>query len=68
MVSLGIILLVIGAVVAIACHFGRVGVGIRIGLGVALLGGVLILIGYLLPAIPQIGSDDPHAAATLIDA
>lgn len=51
MVSLGIILLVIGAVGAIACHFGRVPVGIRIGLGVALLGGVLILLGYLLPAL-----------------
>lgn len=65
MVELGIILLVIGAVAAIACHFGRIPVGIRIGLGVALLGGVLILIGYLLPALHDVDGPGDHAAAAV---
>jgi hypothetical protein len=51
MVELGIILLVLGAVGAIACHFARIPVGIKIGLGTAVLGGALILLGYLLPAL-----------------
>lgn len=61
MVELGILLLVIGAVGAIICHFARVPVGIRIGLGVAVLGGVLILLGYLLPALSGV-----HTATALL--
>jgi len=62
MVSLGIILLIIGAVVAIACHFATVPVGVRIGLGVAVLGGILILLGYLLPSLGHVGDgvDEPN--------
>jgi hypothetical protein len=60
MIELGIILLVLGAIVAIACHFATVPVGVRIGLGVAVLGGVLILLGYLLPALGGVDTYDDH--------
>lgn len=58
MIELGIILLVLGAIVAIACHFATVPVGVRIGLGVAVLGGVLVLLGYLLPALGGLNTGD----------
>lgn len=57
MISLGIILLVVGAICAIACHFGNVPIGMKIGLGVAILGGALIIIGYLLPVLGGLGND-----------
>lgn len=57
MVSLGIILLVVGAICAIGCHFANVPVGMKIGLGVAILGGALIIIGYLLPLLGGLGDD-----------
>jgi hypothetical protein len=60
MIELGIILLVLGAIVAIACHFATVPVGVRIGLGVAVLGGVLVLLGYLLPALGGVDTHDDH--------
>lgn len=62
MVSLGIILLIIGAVCAIGCHFANVPVGMKIGLGVAILGGALIIIGYLLPLLGGLGdgADEPN--------
>lgn len=60
MIELGIVLLVLGALAAVACHFARVPVGVRIGLGVALLGGVLILLGYLLPALGGLDTHDDN--------
>lgn len=57
MVSLGIILLIVGAICAIGCHFANVPIGMKIGLGVAILGGALIIIGYLLPLLGGLGDD-----------
>lgn len=69
MIELGIILLILGAVGAIICHFASVPVGIRIGLGTAILGGALILIGYLVPLLTggvDTDNDGVRAAAVSI--
>lgn len=55
MISLGIILLVLGALGAIVASLIHNGIAVRVGLGVAALGAVLILLGYLLPALTPVG-------------
>lgn len=64
MLELGLILLIFGALGAIVCHFARIPVGVRIGLGVTLLGGVLILLAYLLPALAGVDYDALRLYAT----
>ena len=61
MVSLGIILLIVGAICAIGCHFAHVPVGMKIGLIVLGLGVCLIVFGYLLPMLSGLGDgvDEP---------
>lgn len=51
MIDFGIVLLVIGALLALGCQLGRVPVGVKIGLATAIVGLVLIVLGFVLPAL-----------------
>lgn len=63
MIELGIILLVLGALGAVVAHFARVPVGVRIGVIVVCVGAVLLVWGYVLPAV---GGVDYAALSTLL--
>lgn len=63
MISLGIILLLCGAIGAVACHLATIPVGVRIGFFTAIFGLILILLGYLLPHLDATRSPDVDATS-----
>jgi hypothetical protein len=62
MIELGIILLVLGAIGAIVCHFAHVPVGVRIGFITAVVGLGLIIAGFVVAELRGVDVDAARTA------